>query len=253
MSHSLLNLNATITNVSSDRYQRIRLPLVKTTDVKALCAQVFRSLPLEYSKHAALQVKMVGDIAELTLEYTCKPDMPSWVEASFDEEFNARFRTVPLNRVAEDKSVPVLDRPPEWIFLAVPATGLDGKAYGANNRWATIPTADRDGTQPWRCKYLGADGSVLTETCVGDYPTIMVDSWVTGRMTYMHAGEAHIAGDGGVKITPTDYLTRLVEYLGHPDMRLGIGGGGTYNTPNGMVTYSRVNNVMLNGVVIDVK
>lgn len=251
MTHSLLNLNATITNVSSDRYQRIRLPLVKTTDVKALCAQVFRSLPLEYSKHAALQVKMVGDIAELTLEYTCKPDMPSWVEASFDSDFTAHFRTVPIALAAGDTNVAALDKLPDIAFLAVPSVGLDGIPYGANNRWATVETRVDGETPAFRCKYEGADGSVLTETCNGDYPVTMADSWVTGRMQYMVAGSAHISNDGVVRIDPTDYLSTLTQFLDYPTMRLGIVGGGKFASPNGMVTYSHVNHVMLNGVVID--
>lgn len=252
MSHSLLNSNPSITNLSSDRYQRIRLPLVKTLDVKDLCARVFKSLPLEYSKHAALQVKMSGDVAELTLEFTTKPDVPSWVEATFDGDFNAHYRTIPIAQAATDTSVAALAKPPDIAFLAVPSAGLDGNPYGANNRWATIPTAAEGEQTAWRCKYAGADGSKLTETCNGDFPAIMVDSWVTGRMAYVYAGDAHISSDGVIRIEPSDYLQLLMQYLDYPEMRLGVGGGGTYASPNGMVTYSRVNNVMLNGVVINV-
>lgn len=252
MSHSLLNDAPSITNLTAGRYQRIRLPLVKTSDVKDLCARVFKSLPVEYSKHAAIQVKMSSDIAELTLEFTTASNTPSWVEASFDSDFMAHFRTVPIALAAGDTNVAALDKLPDIAFLAVPSVGLDGIPYGANNRWATVETRVDGETPAFRCKYEGTDGSVLTNTCNGDYPVTMVDSWVTGRTQYIVAGNAHISNDGVVRIDPTDYLATLTQFLDYPAMRLGIVGGGKFASPNGMVTYSHVNHVMLNGVVINV-
>lgn len=249
MSHSLLNSDRALNNLQATKQRSIRLPLVKTTDIIGLCSNIFRTLPDRYSQMATLRVRMQSDIAEITVECTDREDGDAVsFEVGFTDQFTLAFGAHTPGAVSDSHRIHALYDTPTLEFLAVPAKGNTGEVYGANRRWAVITSALKGDERSLRCKYVGSDGSTLTNACNGRYQCMMAHSWRPNTPA-THVGDVQVTGDGVIHFEPNAYFRRLADTLNHPEFRIGVNGAGIVSA-DGAVSFVSMHSAGLSGVVI---